>query len=69
MPKTTFKKTDSTDADFQKLVALLDKYLTEINGKNDAFFSQFNTIDALHHVLVAYHDGIPVGLWRVQALF
>lgn len=61
MPKTTFKKTDSNDPDFHKLVKLLDQYLAEINGKNDAFFSQFNTIDALHHVLIAYHDGVAVG--------
>ena len=61
MPKTTLKRTDSTNPDFQKLVALLDNYLTGINGENDAFFSQFNTIDALHHVLIAYSDGVPVG--------
>ena len=61
MSKITFTKTDSNNGDFQKLVALLDYYLKEINGENHSFFSKFNTIDTLSHVLVAYSDGKPVG--------
>lgn len=61
MSKITFTKTDSNNGDFQKLVALLDDYLKEINGENHSFFSKFNTIDTLNHVLVAYSDGKPVG--------
>lgn len=61
MSKITFTKTDSNNGDFQKLVALLDDYLKEINGENHSFFSKFNTIDTLSHVLVAYSDGKPVG--------
>lgn len=61
MSKITFTKTDSNNGDFQKLVALLDDYLKEINGENHSFFSKFNTIDTLSHVLVAYSDEKPVG--------
>lgn len=61
MPKITFTKTDSTNADFQELVAHLDHYLKEINGEHDAFFSKHNTLDALSHVLVVYSEGKPIG--------
>ena len=61
MAKITLTKTDSSNSDFKKLVAQLDNYLTDINGENDAFFSQLNTIDTLNHVIVAYSDAIPVG--------
>ncbi len=61
MPKTTLKKTDSTYADFQKLVALLERVSYNNERWKWCFLSQFNTIDALHHVLIAYHDGVAVG--------
>lgn len=61
MSKITFKKTDSSNADFQELVSHLDNYLKEINGESHEFFSKFNTIDTLSHVLVAYADENPVG--------
>lgn len=61
MSKITLTKTDSSNTDFQKLVALLDQYLTKVNGDHDAFFSKHNTIDTLSHVIIAYSDNVPVG--------
>lgn len=61
MSKITLTKTNSNNPDFQKLVAHLDDYLKEINGNNHSFFSQFNTIDTLSHVLLAYSDSKPIG--------
>jgi GNAT superfamily N-acetyltransferase len=57
----TLHRTDSSNADFQALVAQLDRYLTGQNGEADAFYSQFNTLDAIRHAVVAYVDGVPVG--------
>ena len=46
-------RTDSNNADFQGLVALLDQYLRQLDGEDHAFYAQFNQIDALNHVVVA----------------
>lgn len=57
----TLKRTDSTDADFIALVHLLDSDLALKNGEEmDAFYTQFNTIDTIKHVLVYYTDGLAV---------
>ncbi|WP_428740862.1 GNAT family N-acetyltransferase [Tenacibaculum sp.] len=56
-----FKRTNSGDADFVGLVQELDKYLSGINGNQDDFFRQFNTIDTLQYVIVCYVGKIPVG--------
>lgn len=50
------KRTDSNDSDFQKLVAQLDSYLAQVNGEKDEFYTQFNHIEAINHVVVAYDD-------------
>lgn len=59
-------RTDSGNADFQKLVQDLDAYLSVINGNKDSFFRQFNKIDSLQHVVVAYEDNVPVGCGAVK---
>jgi GNAT superfamily N-acetyltransferase len=57
-----YRRTDSSNTDFQSLVVLLDKYLSVINGEKDSFFAAFNTIDTLQNVIVAYDiDKKPVG--------
>lgn len=43
------------------LVRELDAYLAIINGTEDAFFAQYNKIENIRHVVVAYEDNIPVG--------
>lgn len=49
-------RTDSTNSDFQKLVTLLDADLKIRDGEDHSFYSQFNTIDSINHVVVAFHD-------------
>lgn len=56
-----FKRTDSSNADFQRLVAELDKDLAIRDGDEHAFFAQFNKIDAIKHVVMAYENELPVG--------
>lgn len=55
-------RTDSDNPDFQMLVQELDKHLQSINGDEQAFFTQFNALNHLRHVIVAYGgDTVPVG--------
>jgi GNAT superfamily N-acetyltransferase len=56
----TFKRVDSTDKDFQKLVKLLDADLAIRDGEDHAFYHQFNKIDMLKHCIVAYSEGEAV---------
>ncbi|RYY46664.1 MAG: GNAT family N-acetyltransferase [Chitinophagaceae bacterium] len=56
-----FKKTDSSDRDFQKLVNLLDADLAIRDGDDHAFYDQFNKIANIKNVMVAYMEGEAVG--------
>jgi GNAT superfamily N-acetyltransferase len=53
-------RTNSENSSFVTLVRQLDAHLTSINGDADAFYSQYNKIDSLKHVLVAFENETPV---------
>lgn len=53
--------TDSHHSDFKLLVKELDNTLAVTDGDDHAFYDQFNKLDHLNNVIVAYEDGIPVG--------
>ncbi|MBK8556682.1 MAG: GNAT family N-acetyltransferase [Lewinellaceae bacterium] len=59
-------RTTSEHPDFKPLVAQLDAYLTEVDGEDHAFYDQYNKIDALQHVVVAYHQEAPVGCGAIK---
>lgn len=56
-----FLKTNSDNPDFRTLVIALDKDLAERYGEQQKFFSQFNKLDHIHHVIVAYMGNEPIG--------
>ena len=58
---TTFKRTDSDNADFQSLVALLDEDLIIRDGDEHAFYAQFNKITTIRNAIVCYIDDKPIG--------
>jgi GNAT superfamily N-acetyltransferase len=58
---TIFSRTLSDNADFQDLVALLDKDLKLRDGDQHPFYAQFNKIENIHNVIVCYIDNKPVG--------
>lgn len=60
------QRTNSSDSDFQILVRELDQDLRRRDGEDHAFFAQFNKIDTIRHVVVAYRDGRPVGCGAVK---
>lgn len=61
------KRTDSTDPDFIELVRHLDADLAEKDGKEHSFYAQFNKIDHIRHVVVAYDEDRAVGCGAIKA--
>ena len=55
------KRTNSADPDFVALVADLDKYLAEVDGDEHDYYAQFNGIDKIANVVVAYEADDAVG--------
>lgn len=54
-------RTNSDNPDFRTLVVLLDVVMAERDGAAHSFYAQFNKLDAIRHVVVAYADGEAVG--------
>jgi len=62
----TLKRTDSTNIDFINLVQHLDAYLKVKDGDDHSFYNQFNNIDRLKHVIIAYNNNIPIGCGAIK---
>ena len=60
------KRTNSENADFIQLVKLLDADLAIRDGKEHLFYSQFNTLVKIKHVVIAYEEKIPVGCGAIK---
>lgn len=60
-------RTDSSDANFQKLVVELDKDLAIRDGDEHDFYHQFNKIVNINHVVVAYQNEEPIGCGAIKA--
>ncbi len=54
-------RTDSDNPDFIELVKCLDADLAERDGTDHSFYAQFNKIDKINYVVVAYENGKPTG--------
>lgn len=59
-------RTDSNNQDFQQLVKALDLDLRIRDGEDHAFFAQFNKIDKIKYVVVAYESDIAVGCGAIK---
>jgi GNAT superfamily N-acetyltransferase len=57
---------DSADPDFLILVKKLDAELAIRDGKDHSFYSQFNRLDKIRHVVLAYDDGKPAGCGAIK---
>ncbi|MFK7973047.1 MAG: GNAT family N-acetyltransferase [Bacteroidia bacterium] len=62
----TFHRTDSTNQDFIALVSKLDAYLAITDGEEHAYYAQYNGLDSLRHVVVAFDDGRAVGCGAIK---
>lgn len=56
-----FKRVTSQNKDFQQLVKDLDAFLAVTDGDEHDFYNQFNKIEGLKHVIVAYLNDVAVG--------
>ena len=54
-------RTSSDNLDFVELVRLLDADLAKRDDDDHPFYAQYNMIDTIGHVLLAYEFGQPVG--------
>lgn len=61
-----FERTDSGNQDFIELVRALDADLAERDGGEHSFYSQFNTIDRIKYVVVAYEDEKAVSCGAIK---
>ncbi|TVP48796.1 MAG: GNAT family N-acetyltransferase [Mongoliibacter sp.] len=59
-------RTQAIDPDFIALVIELDQELAITDGEDHAFYDQFNKLDNIHHVVVAYLFGAPVGCGAIK---
>jgi len=60
------KRTNSDDKDFQLLVKELDQDLAIRDGKDHSFFAQFNKINAIKYVVIAYENSKAIGCGAVK---
>lgn len=59
-------RTTSDNKDFQQLVSELDADLRIRDGEDHAYYAQFNKIDKIKHVVIAYEDNTAVGCGAVK---
>jgi putative acetyltransferase len=66
MIRTT--RTNSDNPDFRMLVKELDAVLAIRDGSEHAFYAQFNKVDLIKHVVLAYDGETPVGCGAIKEL-
>jgi len=59
-------RTNSSNQHFINLVKQLDAYLAIKDGRDHAFYDQYNKLDKIKHVIVAYENNKPVGCGAIK---
>ena len=59
-------RTNSENKDFINLVTHLDAYLKITDQDEHDFYNQFNNIDVIKHVVIAYNEDEPVGCGAIK---
>ena len=59
-------RTNSDNQDFIDLVKHLDADLAERDGNDHSFYAQFNKIDKIKYVVVAYENGKPIACGAIK---
>ncbi|KAA3639762.1 MAG: GNAT family N-acetyltransferase [Bacteroidetes bacterium] len=60
-------RTNSSNPQFLLLVNDLNAELAVRDGEEYSFYAQFNKVDKINHVVVAYWDDLPVGCGAIKA--
>jgi putative acetyltransferase len=66
MSNLTLIRTNSDNPDFRQLVILLDKDLAVRDGDEHAFYAQFNKVDAIKEVVIAFENEITVACGAIK---
>ncbi len=56
----SIERTTSENPNFKQLVVLLDEYLRITDGDDHAFYNQYNSIENLQEVVVAYSQNVAL---------
>ena len=59
-------RTHSENADFIELVKHLDSDLAERDGEEHSFYAQFNTVDKIKYVVVAYKGKLAIACGAIK---
>ncbi|EAY28247.1 GNAT family N-acetyltransferase [Microscilla marina] len=62
----TLERTHSDNEDFIDLIKHLDAYLKVQDGEDHDFYAQYNKVDAIRWVLVAYSNGVAAGCGAIK---
>ncbi len=62
----SFLRTDSDNREFLALVKELDKDLAIRDGNDREFYNQFNKLDAIKNVIIAYEDKVSAGCGAIK---
>jgi putative acetyltransferase len=66
MYMVTLVRTNSDNRDFIKLVRKLDAELAERDSNDHSFYAQFNKINKIKYVVLAYENDIPLGCGAIK---
>src|SRR5687768_9189274 len=66
LPEIKLKRTNSYNKDFIELVRSLDADLVKRDGDEHSFYAQFNKLDKIKHVVVAYENEKPVSCGAIK---
>lgn len=61
-----YHRTNAENADFRKLVELLDAGLAVTDGEDHSFYDQFNKLSGIKYVILAKLDGEAVGCGAIK---
>jgi hypothetical protein len=59
-------RTDAGNKDFIGLVKYLDADLAEKDGEDHSFYAQFNKVDKIKYVVIAYENSKPMGCGTIK---
>lgn len=66
MPPIVLLRADATHPDFIHLVRFLDAELAERDGNEHDFYAQYNKIQNINHVVLAYVNDLPVSCGAIK---
>jgi GNAT superfamily N-acetyltransferase len=62
----SIKRTSSSDPNFVALVRHLDEELAIIDGDEHGFYSQYNKIDQIKHVIIVYDGAVAIACGAIK---